>query len=223
MAEDNPIKPLHPNAANLAGKRFGRLLVIAFSGERNKSGKPLWDCQCDCGKTHRASTENLNKGGVKSCGCLASDITRARLLKHGHAKGDLYRIWERMISRCHNPADLAFRYYGERGIIVCDRWRESVDAFITDMGPRPSRKYSVNRKDNNGNYEPSNCEWATDLEQARNSRRNRRITIDGKTQCLSAWLEHFGLEASVFHSRLKRDWSELEAISIPAGTKRRKK
>ncbi len=221
MAADHPIRTPPPNAANLTGRRFGRLVVLGFSGER-RSRAPLWVCQCDCGNFCFVRSTDLTNHSTRSCGCLAREESAARLLKHGLAHGDLYRIWERMISRCHNPVNPAFADYGGRGIKVCQRWRDSVQAFVADMGKRPSRKYSVNRKDNNGDYEPSNCEWATDLEQARNTRRNHFITLNGETLCLSAWCERLKIKGDCFHSRLKRGWSEEEALTIPVGSPRLK-
>jgi hypothetical protein len=117
-----------------------------------------------------------------------------------------------MIARCHNPRHSGFRRYGARGISVCPRWRASFTAFSDDIGKRPSPDHSVDRVDNNGDYEPSNCRWASLEEQAQNRSNTRWITIDGRTQCLSAWAREMGLNAQTIHERLQRGWSERDAV-----------
>lgn len=215
MAADHSTKSLHPNAANLVGRRFGRLVVIAFSGERDKRGAVIWDCLCDCGNSHRAITQDLKRHSIYSCGCLARELSSDRLRKHGLGDTDEYNIWERMISRCHNPDDSNYHHYGARGIAVCQRWRESVEAFIADMGKRPSRRYSIDRIDNNRGYEPGNCRWATDQQQARNNRKNRLLTYQGETLCISEWTERLGFKPYTIQNRLHYGWTVEETLSTP--------
>jgi hypothetical protein len=220
MAEANCTKPLAKNAKNLKDVRFGRLLVVEFSGDRSNNNSPIWICQCDCGNIHRASAQDLGrKTGLRSCGCLAREATHNRTFKHGLGDSLIYKIWNRIISRCHNERDRAFNRYGGRGISVCQRWRDSVEAFVADMGPRPSTHHSVERKNNNGNYEPSNCKWGTDIEQGRNRRNNRLITINDETLCLSAWIERLGVNRDTFYWRVNQGWSEQEALTV-AGRRR---
>jgi hypothetical protein len=120
-----------------------------------------------------------------------------------------------MKSRCFNPNHTAFRYYGGRGITVCERWRDSYENFLADVGPRPSDKHSLDREDNDGHYEPGNVRWALPKEQARNERSNRHVTIGPETKTLAEWLERFGIARKTFYTRLAQGWSEVEALTTP--------
>lgn len=157
---------------DLTERRFGRLLVVARNGS-NASRHWLWECLCDCGKTVNVSTTHLTNGHTVSCGCSKAErLTRANLI-HGQASGggtSEYNSWKAMLQRCENPNDKDWPSYGGRGISVCDRWRNSFLAFFSDMGLRPGPEYSIDRKDNDGNYTASNCRWATPSEQRLNQR-----------------------------------------------------
>ena len=157
-------------AIDLTGQRFERLTVI----ERRQHGKVArWLCLCDCGAAKEFAHGNLRNGTSRSCGCLRADALRASKTTHGQRGEPEYAVWGTMKRRCHSPACADFKYYGARGISVCDRWRASFEAFIADMGKRPSDKHSIERVNNDGNYEPSNCVWATVAEQAKNRRHPR--------------------------------------------------
>jgi len=131
-------------------------------------------------------------------------------------------ILSQMIQRCHNPSNPAFSNYGGRGIVVCDRWRESLSNFLEDLGPRPGRNYSVDRIDNDGNYEPGNCRWASRREQNRNTRQNVQLTIDGRTQCRTAWAEETGVPAAVIRDRMEKlGWDAKRAVHTPVRECRR--
>jgi len=121
-----------------------------------------------------------------------------------------------MINRCENPKCETFAHYGGRGIAVCLRWRESFAAFLADMGPKPSPKHSIDRIDGDGNYEPGNCRWATQTQQARNTKTNCRLTARGETKCLAEWVPVAAVTANTIRARLKSGWSDERAIFEPA-------
>lgn len=143
----------------------------------------MWLCQCDCGQQKTVRTEYLRMGDTKSCGCLIARSPKKRFTTHGQSKfgrGNGYGSWVQMKNRCLNPGCKYFHRYGGRGITICKAWLK-FENFIADMGPRPSHKHSLDRIDFNGNYEPSNCRWATSKVQGRNTRRAIHLEFQGRT------------------------------------------
>jgi hypothetical protein len=124
-----------------------------------------------------------------------------------------------MIERCERSYHNRFHRYGGRGIRICERWRHDFEAFLADMGPLPGPRYSIERIDNDADYEPGNCRWATPKEQARNTRRNRLVTYAGRTLCVNAWAEELGMNRRTISARLKKGWSPEQALTLPLGSK----
>lgn len=187
---------------DLTGRVFGRLTVIEFS--HLAYGQRFWRCQCECGSETVHRTGRLNIGHVRSCGCLGRDNRDACIVKHGKSKSMEYRTWAAMIARCENKNSKCYSDYGGRGIVVCEAWRKSFEAFLADMGPRPSPKHQIDRIDNNRGYEPRNCRWTTHTENQRRTRKSMMVNHEGRTQCLSAWVEEFGLNYLLTWRRLRR-------------------
>ena len=154
---------------DMTGFKSGRLAVIGMADGR-KNNQVLWRCRCDCGNETTVMGSNLRSGGTKSCGCLEVDMRGKSQLTHGLSKTREYAIWAGILRRCYDPNRRAYDHYGGRGIVMCEEWRTSVEKFIADMGPAPSSRHSVDRIDNDGNYEPANCRWASYTEQVRNRR-----------------------------------------------------
>lgn len=153
---------------NLAQRRFGRLLVLRRNG--TQCSHAMWECLCDCGQLATVMRGALLSGNTRSCGCLKSELDKIKLRTHGMTNTPEYNVWRTMIQRCTNPKNKDYRYYGGRGIRICQKWRKSFAAFLSDMGNRPFPKAEIDRKNNDGNYEPNNCRWVDDYIQANNRR-----------------------------------------------------
>lgn len=164
----------------MKGLRFQRLLVVDRSAVKAKSRKIYWVCRCDCGEEKVVRSDHLLSGKIRSCGCLRGEISAQQLygnnLKETHRNARRnemtpeYQAWRNMLGRCNGTQKHNYRYYGGRGISVCDRWLDSYSNFLADMGAKPSPDHSLDRIDNNGNYEPNNCQWATKKQQSDNRR-----------------------------------------------------
>lgn len=161
-----------PNRPSIIGQVFGRLTVVSKVGM--KGTRQLWLCKCTCGNEHAATTSDLRYGSVQSCGCFLKGHTAANF-RHGHSErhnsSATYNSWRGMIERCTNPKQPHYRHYGGRGIKFCPQWA-TFENFLADMGERPEGK-TLDRINVDGNYEPSNCRWATTTEQALNTRRRK--------------------------------------------------
>lgn len=195
---------------DITGQRFGRLVVTGLSEKRRPSNTKItyWHCTCDCGNKCIVGKSTLIENTTRSCSCLNTE----RITKHSLCKNDIYKIHEGIIQRCLNPNKTEYKNYGGRGIKVCERWKNSVAAFYEDMGDRPTPKHSIDRINVNGDYEPSNCRWATREEQQNNRRNNVNITFNGKTQTLTQWAKELSIAKSTLAYRVK-NWSIQKAFS----------
>lgn len=187
----------------MIGRHFSRLLVVAEAGRNRKEVQ--WRCRCDCGKESVIPGYRLRSGHTRSCGCLG---------RHGMSHTREYGTWGNMIDRCERASHASSAYYSERGIRVCERWRSSFEAFYEDMGVHPPG-LSLDRIDNDGNYEPGNCRWATSYEQNHNRRNSIVITVSGETRTLSEWIEERKLNACTVRSRIRRGWNLARAVTTP--------
>jgi len=188
---------------NLKGQKFGRLIAIEALAKREFRGV-VWLCKCDCGSYVEVVSNKLRQGNTKSCGCLNKERVIEVNKIHGHAankmKTPTYSTWGALKSRCNNPNDKRYDYYGGRGITVCKRWLRSFENFLEDMGERP-KDSTIDRIENDGGYEPDNCRWATREKQIRNSRQAKLNPL--KVQVIKKLLKESNLMvkeiAEIFH------------------------
>ncbi len=202
------------------GQRFGRLLVLEVA-HRNKHGDAMWLCLCDCGNQPIVGSWELSSGNTQSCGCLGRELraSGALRLRHGEAKKNKqsveHMIWSGMKARCFNPNNKEFANYGGRGITVCERWRDSFEAFVEDVGRRPSPEHTLDRIENTGPYDISNVRWATRVEQSRNKRTTHYLELDGQRKCIRDWSLETGINELTLHWRIKSGWSVERALTEP--------
>jgi hypothetical protein len=202
------------NLIDLAGLRFGRLVALECVSRGSMNVHARWRCSCDCGRETLVRSTNLRSGSTRSCGCLYR--RKGAPSRHRGSNTAEYRVWVGLRNRCECPHEKAYVNYGGRGIAVCERWQQ-FENFLADMGPRPSPKHSIDRIDNNGNYEPGNCRWVTQLEQMQNTRHTIRIEHNGRTQSVAAWARELGMRDLTLRRRLARGWPVTKALTEPPG------
>jgi len=169
---------------DITGQKFNMLTAIKFS-HKDKSRNHYWLVSCECGKEKIITRGSLRSGNSRSCGCYQLE----KVTTHGLTKTSEYETWGCMKQRCLNPNVAAYKNYGGRGIKICDRWLNSFPNFLEDMRNKPTSKHSIDRIDNDGDYEPSNCRWSTKLEQANNKRTSINITFKNETKTLAQWCQ----------------------------------
>lgn len=200
---------------DIAGQKFNYLTAIKFVEYNKQSHNCMWLFKCDCGKDVILSKSNVKTGHTKSCGCYNQKVASERLTTHNKTNTKVYRTWSNMKRRCYDKNNKAYIRYGNKGITVCDRWLKSFENFYEDMGEPPTTKHTIDRIDNNGNYEPSNCRWATQKQQNRNYSRNIDITINNKTHCLMEWCEIYNRPYDLVRQRIKKlGWNPIHALQI---------
>lgn len=193
------------------GKKYGKLRVLGYYGSC-KNGGALFECECNCGGKVIVLGRYLRTGHTQSCGCLLNKPAKNRT--HGKAGTSEYSRWLNMKSRCYNKNNPNYKNYGERGISVCAEWKNNFEAFVRDMGPCPNRKSTIDRIDNDGNYEPGNCRWTTRTEQARNKRTSLLIEFGGQTKSLMEWAKDLGIDYKTMHRRIHGlKWDINKALS----------
>lgn len=186
------------------GLKFGRLLVLSKIGQTKKDS--IWQCQCDCGKIITCLKHNLIKGNTKSCGCLNRDsilLLNKRKATHGKSKAPVYKCWFNIKQRCLNPLNAHFKNYGGRGIKIHKEWENNFYEFYKYVGERPSKNHSIDRIDNNGNYEPGNVRWADRETQNNNRRVNVTIFFNGERFTVASLAKRFGLNPNPIYKKIK--------------------
>ncbi|MCR5254614.1 MAG: hypothetical protein K6D96_01660 [Acetatifactor sp.] len=212
------------NPSDYVGKTFHDMTVLSlmFAPDRKETYAV---CLCKCGIIKPALPALLKKGAIKSCGCYRKRIASTRhheglfLEKNpnyldGRSTHPLYGLWRRMMDRCYNPNSYRYDCYGGKGVTVCEEWHDfwNFVKWSDSVGGRPT-KYTLDRIDSNGNYEPSNCRWADSKTQSRNKSSNRYLTFDGKTQTITDWADELGINGRTLNNRINRGWSVERALT----------
>lgn len=200
---------------DLTGQRFGRL--VAVQTVSSSKGHIRWLCQCDCGREVSAFTDNLRRGHTRSCGCLQRELAVERNLIHGQSfrgggASRLYTTWAGMKGRCDNPANGTYEYYGGRGIRVCAEWADFLAFERWALTHGYADSLSIDRIDNNGDYEPANCRWTDRKTQQRNTSRNSVFLYRSKPTCLAELAEISGINRRTIRERIRRGWSVESAV-----------
>jgi hypothetical protein len=214
------------------GDRYGRLTIIQEiegksylgirCGRNIKRYVRRFECKCDCGNVTSVFLQDLRSNKTRSCGCLNLENSLKKLeglseknITHGMSKTKEYRAWSHMVGRCMNEDDQSYHYYGGRGIKVCDKWLR-FEGFWEDMKEGYSDQLTIDRIDNNGNYEKNNCRWVSMEEQSKNKRNNKSVTYNGETLIVADWSKRLGGNRSLVSSRINiLGWNIEKAITTP--------
>ncbi len=202
--------------ADIKGNRYNKLVALEFSHSHQKNA--YWKFQCDCGQVTTLAAHSVKRGDSKSCGCHRREVSRQKATIHGHAANGgqtrLYRIWAAMNRRCDLETHGAYDRYGGRGIHVCAEWANSFQAFEQwAMSSGYSDELSIDRRDNDGGYEPGNCRWVTEKVQANNRSSNRTVIYEGVEMTLASFAELIGLDPNTVAYRLNNGWSIEETAT----------
>lgn len=219
MTDEIPIG----RAENLSGRKFGRLTPlyrVPNETTPKKAAIITWKCRCDCGIEKAIGAAALKSSNTKSCGCQKTESSTALLTTHGKTGSGVHNSWSNMRKRCLDSNYRFYRNYGGLGIRICDRWMK-FENFLEDMGDRPAGK-SIERRENNGNYEPGNCFWATMRQQCVNKRNSRFIEVEGERLHINEWSKRCGIGVGTLRSRMQKGWSQKDAVTLPLGSARTK-
>ncbi len=217
-----------PNRKDLTGQPFDRWTVLREAAPIRKNERiiRLWLCRCECGTERIVKQQSLESKRSKSCGCYSRDYQAQKHTTHGQSKNPGYVSWKSARDRCSNPNGVGAKHYFERGIKMCERWRNSCFEFLKDLGPCPAGK-SIERIEVNGHYScgqcdeckqngwPMNCEWRTMKEQCRNKTNNTIYTVQDKTDCLAALCDHFNIRYGTVCERIRLGWPIEKALTYP--------
>lgn len=201
------------NFKDITGQVYGKLKAIRYTGKN-------WEFLCQCGNTTFSTSYKVRSGHTKSCGCARSEANAG--FKHGMAYSDENKVWCGIKTRCFNPNRKDWKNYGGRGISMCERWLHNFEAFFEDMGRRPSKNHSIERKDNSGDYTPENCIWTTSYVQGQNKRNNCKLTVGGITKKLKEWSKQTGIGFTTLQQRICKGWTPEEVVGVPLNRHRRK-
>ena len=212
---------------DLSGQKFGRLTVVRRAeGDEVKPYKSKcaqWLCECECGNTVVVQTGNLKSGNTTSCGCYKRDVTAVVNRTHGKSGTALYNVYVLMKRRCNNPKMSDYKWYGGKGITVCDEWMESFESFYSwALSNGYEKGLTIDRVDPKRNYCPDNCRWITIEDQQSNRSNNRCYTYNGDTLTISEWARRVGLKEATVRHRLDAGWSFEDAITVIPNWHRRK-
>lgn len=206
-------------AKDLTNMKFGRLTVIKRAEDHiTPAGhhSAQWLCKCECGNVKSISTTGLYYGKTKSCGCYNKEVASKRMTIHGKSYTRIHKIWDNMKARCYNQKNNRYQYYGGKGITVCDEWKNSFEEFyIWAMKNGYTDELTIDRKDINKKYEPDNCRWITNEEQANNKSNNRFITFKGQTHTLAQWEKITNIKRETIARRISLGWNIEKALTEP--------
>ncbi len=204
------------------GDKYNLLTVVSVT--KDKRGRTAYECRCECGNITVAGHWQLIKGRKKSCGCLKHKRHDSYNIKHGLKNHPLYNIWRGIKKRCLCKTDAHYKWYGSKGISICEDWKNDFLSFYNwAISNGYSKGLSIDRIDTYGNYEPSNCRWTTTKIQNNNKTTNSRYTIGSVTKNFCEWCDELGQKYSTVNNRLKMGWSVEEAFMLPPKIKRKRK
>ncbi|HSW35847.1 MAG TPA: hypothetical protein VLH18_04500 [Candidatus Limnocylindrales bacterium] len=198
------------------GDVFGRLTIVEELEKKNHNRQFL--CKCECGAKTTVDSSKLISKNTQSCGCLKREIMANKNRTHGKSKTPLYSVWNSMKGRCYNPSDAGFRDYGGRGITVCGEWQEFEPFMEWALKSGYRKGLTIERVDNNGNYEPQNCKWIPRSEQSANRRTNRYLKFRGNLKTMAQWSRDLGINYDTLKDRLNNGWPVERALTVPVGS-----